>query len=183
MGDDAGMAVRRLDDVPAARLRSAPYTYDAVGHTALGPPPGFHWFERSATLARRDLDGVSADLFGWRMQERSGLRVWASEVPLRTDTLALLRLGPGPLSIAIPCRVVYVVDEPDRRGFAYGTLPGHPESGEERFMLRRHDDGRIEATVCAFSRPATTLAQATGPLGRRFQHLMARRYLAALDRG
>ena len=33
-----------------------------------------------------------------------------------------------------PCRVVYVIDEPDIRGFAYGTLPGHPESGEERFV-------------------------------------------------
>jgi uncharacterized protein (UPF0548 family) len=42
-----------------------------------------------------------------------------------TDVLA--HLGP----IRVPCRVVYVLDEPERRGFAYGTLPGHPESGEE----------------------------------------------------
>ena len=34
-----------------------------------------------------------------------------------------------------PCRVVYVIDEPDVRGFAYGTLPGHPES--RRGTLRR----------------------------------------------
>ena len=35
----------------------------------------------------------------------------------------IVHLGP----VRAPCRVVYVVDEPDRRGFAYGTLPGHPE--------------------------------------------------------
>ena len=44
--------------------------------------------------------------------------------------------GPG----RRPCRVVYVVDEPDRRGFAYGTLPGHPESGEELFLVRYDPD-------------------------------------------
>ena len=43
-------------------------------------------------------------------------------------------VGLGPLRA--PCRVVYVVDEPDRRGFAYGTLPGHPETGEELFAVR-----------------------------------------------
>lgn len=29
------------------------------------------------------------------------------------------------------------IDEPDRQGFAYGTLPGHPESGIEQFTLTR----------------------------------------------
>ncbi|SIP67631.1 hypothetical protein BN9982_740001 [Mycobacterium tuberculosis] len=38
-----------------------------------------------------------------------------------------------------PCRVVYVIDEPDVRGFGYGTLPGHPVSGEERRERRPTD--------------------------------------------
>jgi hypothetical protein len=53
-----------------------------------------------------------------------------------------------------PCRVVYVIDEPRRRGFAYGTLPGHPESGEEAFVLEQRDDGTIASNIIAFSRPA-----------------------------
>ena len=54
----------------------------------------------------------------------------------------IVHLGP----VRAPCRVVYVVDEPDRRGFAYGTLPGHAESGEERFVVR-YDPATDE--VCA----------------------------------
>jgi uncharacterized protein (UPF0548 family) len=38
----------------------------------------------------------------------------------------------------VPCRVVYVVDEPRRAGFAYGTLPGHPEIGGERVGVFNH---------------------------------------------
>ncbi|HEV8560641.1 MAG TPA: DUF1990 family protein [Actinophytocola sp.] len=42
-----------------------------------------------------------------------------------------------------PGRVVHVVEEEHRRGFAYGTLPGHPECGEEAFLLERHADGTV----------------------------------------
>lgn len=100
---------------------------------------------------------------------------------MRPDTVVLMRLGVGPVSLRIPCRVVYVVDEPDRRGFAYGTLPGHPEAGEERFVLRRRDDGSVELTIAAFSRPASMLAKVGGPLSRKIQDMMTQRYLRALD--
>src|SRR5262249_59666945 len=39
------------------------------------------------------------------------------------------------------CRIVYVVEEDGpvvRYGFAYGTLPGHVECGEERFLVEWH---------------------------------------------
>lgn len=175
------MAVRYLDDVRAARLRSADYTYGPVGQTACGPPSGFDWFQRSATLTRRDFETAAADLFMWRLHERAGLRVWASDAPLRADTVVLMRLGAGPASLRIPCRVAYVVDEPGLRGFAYDTLPGHPEAGEERFVLRQHDDGSIELTISGFSRPASRLAKIGGPVSRRVQNFMTGRYLRALD--
>lgn len=93
----------------------------------------------------------------------------------------VLHVGLGRLSLRVPCRVVYVVDEPDRKGFAYGTLPGHPVSGEEAFVLERGHDGRITFTVSAFSRPATMFAKLGGPVGRTIQHMMTERYLRALD--
>lgn len=93
-----------------------------------------------------------------------------------------MRLGVGPAAVRIPCRVAYVVDEPTRRGFAYGTLPGHPESGEELFVLRQHGEGTLTIEISAFSRPATRLAKLGGPLTRRVQQAMTTRYLRALDR-
>lgn len=175
------MRVRRLDEARAAELGAAPYSYGPVGHTAIGPVPGFHWFERSAVLQRRDFGGAAADLMAWQVQARSGLRVWTSDLPLQPETVVLMRLGVGPASLRIPCRVVDVVDESDRRGFAYGTLSGHPEAGEERFVIRRCDDGALEMTVSAFSRPASPLAKLGGPVTRLMQDAMTRRYLHALD--
>jgi uncharacterized protein (UPF0548 family) len=85
------------------------------------------------------------------------------------------------LGIEAPCRVVYTVDEPNRRGFAYGTLPGHPESGEEAFMVELDPDGdEVSLTVKAFSRPASRLARVSGPLSHKIQHLITDRYFRAL---
>ena len=75
----------------------------------------------------------------------------------------------GPMTPAAPCPVVYVIDEEDRRGFAYGTLPGHPESGEEAFIVQIADDEEVTATIKAFSRPASLLARIGGPVTRRVQ--------------
>lgn len=176
------MDVHRLDEDRAAGLRSSPYTYEAVGQSARGDwPPGFHRLERSIVLRRRDFEAAVRDLLSWQVQARSGLQVSASDIPLRVGTVVLMRIGLGRLSLPVPCRVVYVIDEPDLRGFAYGTLPGHPEMGEERFALRRHDDGTVELEISAFSRSATTLARLGGPVSRRIQVLMTERYLLALD--
>ncbi len=75
------------------------------------------------------------------------------------------------------------MDEPRRRGFAYGTLPGHPESGEEAFIVEQHDDDSVTFTITAFSRPATWLARLGGPLGRAVQDRVTARYLRALPAG
>jgi uncharacterized protein (UPF0548 family) len=179
--DDWSVTVQHLDEAQAARLRAAPLTYTPVGRATGGAQAGFTRFERSVELARRDFDAAARDLFAWRLQEGAGLRVWASDVPLRRDTVVLMKLGLGWASLRIPCRVVSVTDEPELRGFAYGTLPGHPEAGEERFLLRHHDDGSISLTISAFSRPASVLSRLGGPVSRRAQRSMTDRYLRALD--
>ena len=77
-------------------------------------------------------------------------------------------------------RVVYVVDEPRRRGFAYGTLPGHPETGEEAFVVELQEGDEVTFTITAFSRPASRLARAAGPVGRRIQGWATNRYLRSV---
>jgi len=178
-----GRAVRRLSDDETERLRAQPLTYAPVGEDLTGPPPGYGWLDKSRVLRRRDLDGAARDLFGWQVQARSGLQVAASDDPLREGTVVVLRLGPGPLSLRIPCRVVRVVEDERERGFVYGTLPGHPEQGEESFWLRQGDDGAITLTITAFSRPGTLLTRLGGPAATAFQSFMTTRYLGALDRG
>lgn len=183
----ADMPVTQLDDDTAELLRAARLTYPGVGSTVGAPgtpdaPTGYRAFRRSRALRRTDLDGAAAELLGWAIQTGSGLRVAASDPTVVPGTVAELRLGPGWLSLVIPCRVVAVIDEPERRGFAYGTLPGHPESGEEAFLVERLPDGSLQTTVAAFSRPATLLSRLGGPGTRLVQRLMTARYLRALDR-
>ncbi len=86
----------------------------------------------------------------------------------------------GPWGVRSPARVVYVIDEPNRKGFAYGTLPGHPESGEEAFVVDQAADGSVWLTITAFSRPSAWYWWALYPVLRMFQEYYTRRYLRSL---
>jgi uncharacterized protein (UPF0548 family) len=110
--------------------------------TAREVPPGHRTFERTVELPSSvGFESAAADLFRWEVQRRAGLRVMASSTTVEPG--AEVVLGLPLLPVHAPCRVIRVVDEPDRRGFTYRTLPGHPESGEESFLLERREDGRI----------------------------------------
>lgn len=99
---------------------------------------------------------------------------------LRPGDTANLVIPFGPLHVGAPVRVVYVIDRPDRKGFAYGTLPGHPESGEEAWVLNQTDDGSVWLTIRAFSRPATAAWRLVYPALRFAQAMYTRRYERAL---
>ena len=88
-------------------------------------------------------------------------------------------VGLGP--VRAPCRVVYVIDDTNRRGFAYGTLPGHPESGEELFAVRYDPStDEVHAEVVAFSRHATWWSKLGAPVTSLAQRIITTRYLTAL---
>jgi uncharacterized protein (UPF0548 family) len=101
---------------------------------------------------------------------------------VRPGDTAILLLGWGPASVRIPVRVVYLIDEPTRRGFAYGTLPGHPESGEEAFVVELREDESVWLTIRAFSRPAHPVLWVVYPVLRLFQAIFTSRYEHALTR-
>jgi uncharacterized protein (UPF0548 family) len=164
------------------RLRQAEVTYGEVGRTRGILPPGYHHLRRSTVIGSgpEAFAAAAAMLFSWQVQLRAGLRVSPSSVVAEPGAVVVLSLGAGPIRTNAPCRVVYVIDQPDRRGFAYGTLPGHPECGEEAFILARHDDGAVTFDITAFSRPATLSAKAAGPAGRAIQRHITTRYLRAL---
>ena len=44
-------------------------------------------------------------------------------------------------------------------GFAYGTLPDHAGSGEERFLVEMDDEEIVWYDILAFSRPNRVLAR------------------------
>ncbi|MDH6678864.1 uncharacterized protein (UPF0548 family) [Rhodococcus sp. LBL1] len=152
-------------------------TYREVGATAGELPAGYRHIRESISLGRGEDTFLAASdaLMRWDVHRRAGLRV-AVETPTAAPgtTIELRWLG-----FTIPCRVIYVLDEPDRRGFAYGTLSGHPESGEERFCVERAPDGSVRATITAFSRPGRWFTRLGDPAARAVQRYLTRRYLRA----
>jgi uncharacterized protein (UPF0548 family) len=155
-------------------------TYPEQGATKTALPPGYHHLQRYARLGtgRAVFErGVTA-LMSWEMHRAAGLRVTA-EGDAQPGARVVSRIAPG---LTAPCRIVYVIDEPDRRGFAYGTLPGHPELGEEAFIVGIGEADDVWFTVRAFTRPGTLLTRISGPFGRVAQRLIAGRYIRAMRR-
>ncbi|QCQ90995.1 DUF1990 family protein [Rhodococcus sp. SGAir0479] len=152
-------------------------TYSEVGATAGELPAGYRHLRESLRLGRGEDTFLAASdaLMHWQVHRRAGLRVDAESPTVKVGTTVVLRW----FGFTIPCRVVYVIDEPNRRGFAYGTLPGHPESGEERFCVERDDDGEVRAVITTFSRPGRWYTRLGDPVARVVQTLMTRRYLHA----
>lgn len=92
-----------------------------------------------------------------------------------------LRIPFGSRLVSAPARVVYVIDEANRRGFAYGTLPGHPESGEESFVVDRTEDGSVWLEIRAFSRPASLKWWLVYPVLRFSQKFYTKKYFESLS--
>lgn len=164
----------KLSDLAGKQL-----TYSEVGATAGEMPAGYHHLRKSAVIGRgrERFDQAAALGMQWGMLRGAGLRVEATTSAAEVGADVLGHLGP----VAAPCRVVYVVDEPDRRGFAYGTLPGHAECGEEMFLVRFDPpSGDVIAEVVAFSRHATWWSRLGAPVTSLLQRVITDRYLQAL---
>ena len=159
-------------------------TYPQVGATrAAGPlPAGYHHLRYRTCLGEVPLAAAGDAILGWRMHRAAGTRIEASAPRATPGVEVTVGLGVGRLRITAPCRVVWIVEEDDRVGFAYGTLPGHPEHGEESFVAGRAADGRVWFTVTAFSRPARWFTRAAGPVVVLFQQAYVRRLGRVLRR-
>ncbi len=160
-------------------LPPAPWTafsYDHVGATREGPLPcGYAHLRERTYLGRGVLEQAGELLLTWRMHRGVGLTVRAAAQRAAPGVDVVSILGIGPVGVAAPCRVVWTVIEERRVGFAYGTLVGHPETGEESFLVEQDEEGHTYLTVTSFSRPAAWYARLGGPLVRLAQRMFARR--------
>ncbi len=181
------LVLRRRSSVELATLldlaiREGP-SYPEVGATGGAElPPGYRHDRYHIRIGDpQDFERAVTALRHWAAHEGASVRIFPHDHPVSPGATILAVLSLGPAQIVAPCRIVCVTDEFDRFGFAYGTLPGHPERGEEAFFVERRSDGTF-FSITAFSRPAEPLARLAGPIGRAIQLAITRRFVIALAR-
>jgi uncharacterized protein (UPF0548 family) len=169
-----------------AQAESAAVTYDAIGMSLGRADPGtLPTYERHLEVGRGDEGFARAceQLRRWRQHRAIAASVHPGLPPLEEGATLLVLLPLVVATLVVPCRIVAVVDEPGRFGFAYGTLPGHVERGEESFVVERRPDGSVRFTVRVVAEPATPVLRAIGPLVSLGQRVAVARYLRGLRAG
>jgi uncharacterized protein (UPF0548 family) len=159
-----------------------PLTYVEVGATRTSgsmPTSAHRFIERQVIGPASVFDAAAAYVLGFGMQRGAGFTVSSTSARAGEGVELTVRAWFGPVRMVAPTRVVYVVDESDRQGFAYGTLPGHPERGEELFLVERAG-GQTWAEIRAFSWPGRWYVRLGGPVVRRIQRRATRRYIDAV---
>lgn len=158
-----------------------PFSYSEVGQTAQLDAPG----AREVLASRYDLDrhqfplGRGRDLFE---RAQSSLMAWRQfDIPwlefhgarrVEPEQVVATLVSVAGVWFLNPCRVVFAEFSPDRNSvcYAYGTLRGHAECGEERFRVSFDPaTEKVQYEIAAFSRPAIVLAKLGYPLARRLQ--------------
>lgn len=165
-------------------------SYNAVGLTHPDDeawsehPKGYrrHTVTLSLGHGKQCWDEAASAVLDWQVKTRSGFTVEPLTNDLRATENADYRLAArfGPVIIHEPVRVVAVVDQPARCGFSYGTLDGHPVSGEEAFIVHRAPDGEVWLTLRSLTRASRGRWRWAFPILLIAQKYYRRRYRNAL---
>ncbi|MEL4317466.1 DUF1990 domain-containing protein [Leifsonia sp. YIM 134122] len=141
----------------------------------------FRRFEVSTRIGGGDevWERASHDVLRWKVKTRSGFAVTNSESVTPGAQLIITARAVG-ITVREPVQVVSVIATASRVGFAYRTLPGHPVTGEEAFIVHREGED-VYLTIRSLTRPAPRQPwRALYPLLRVAQRVARRRYLRAL---
>lgn len=172
---------RFLDD-----QRSLAFSCSEVGATATTPPGGYVVDHTRVRLGNgeRVFVAAKAALQRWEQFQLGWVEAWPRQTSIQSGEVVAVIAHAAGFWWLNACRIVYVVDEHvpiHRFGFAYGTLPGHIESGEERFLVEwDHRDGSVWYDILAFSRPNHLIAKIGYPFVRRMQRRFGRESAAAM---
>jgi uncharacterized protein (UPF0548 family) len=177
-------------------LKDAPLSYGAVGCTRESQkeepiPRGFNQDHERVVLGkgeetyRRACQAVRT----WQMMPPSVVQPCPAGVPIEEGGMVANIFRAWTLGgwLVLPTRILYLVDEATddftRSGFAYGTVQGHWEHGEERFLVEwdRRDDS-VWYDLLVFSRPRHPLAKLAYPY-TRYEQARFRRLSCAAMRG
>ncbi|MEO6758831.1 MAG: DUF1990 domain-containing protein [Saprospiraceae bacterium] len=168
-----------------ARQSQLNYSYSGIGGTRSGEtPPGFDQDSNAQELGEGEEVWRLAKtaIRQWRMFPGGWAFMRPAETPIRAgETVAMITQVMG-IWWLNACRIVYVLEDERQFGFAYGTLPGHVERGEELFLVECDAAGKVRYSIRAFSQPRHWLARLGYPLARAYQRKFVRDSRASMLR-
>jgi uncharacterized protein (UPF0548 family) len=187
------LAVPDAEQIQRFLLRDAKaeYTYPQPGLTRHGgTPPGYLRDHNRILLGNGEAvyRRAIAELFAWRMFRLGWLQVAEPCTPIATGRNVAVMIRLFGVWWTNGARIVYCIhDEAEGplllHGFAYGTLPSHAESGEERFLIEwNRETNEVHYDLFAFSRVRHPLAVLGQPIARYQQQRAARESLQEMQR-
>lgn len=150
-------------------------------------PAGYRDFESAFFIGHGSdtFDRCAEELLHWEVKIRSGFDIGLAQtgagiprVEAGQEPTIFVRLGP--FRLPEPARVITVFESETRRGFTYGTKPGHPITGEESFILIHTPDDRVFLVLRSVSRAGMGIWRLGEPVVRLAQIIYRRRYARAL---
>jgi uncharacterized protein (UPF0548 family) len=168
--------------IAAQRIQN--FSYPEVGRSREAAPTGYNLDHNRIKLGEgtESFQRAKQATRQWKMFDFPWLQLCWPDSPTEVGTTVAVLVSHFGFWSLNACRIVYVIDEPERFGFAYGTLRGHAEIGEERFSVELVPrDGSVWYDVYAFSRPGA-LARLAYPLSRSLQRRFAADSKAAMLR-
>ncbi|MCY7327336.1 MAG: DUF1990 domain-containing protein [Saprospiraceae bacterium] len=160
-----------------------PFSYPGVGSTRQATAPvGFNHDFNTIELGQGEAVWAAAKtaIRQWRMFPAGWTNIHPVNTPICAGEVVAMTVRSLGIWWLNSCRIVYVLDNDRQFGFAYGTLPGHVERGEELFLVERLDDDRVIYSIRAFSQPRHWLARLGYPVARAFQRRFVRDSKAAM---
>ncbi|MFO1004107.1 MAG: DUF1990 domain-containing protein, partial [Planctomycetaceae bacterium] len=160
-----------------------------VGGTERAPPTGFVVDYTRVRLGDGEqvFNEAKAILTRWGHFQLGWVETSSCDVPLEQGPVVGVLAKVFRAWCLNACRIVSVINtatsDLHRFGFVYGTLPGHVECGEERFMVEwNQSDNSVWYDILAFSRPQHVLARIGYPVVRGLQKKFARDSAATMQR-
>lgn len=173
-----------------SRQKKCDFTYSAVGGIEKTPPAGFVVDHTRVRLGdgEKVFNEAGVILTRWGHFQLGWVESSSCHIPLEQGQVVGVLANVFGVWCLNACRIVSVINtvtsDLHRFGFVYGTLPGHVECGEERFMIEwDQSDDSVWYDILAFSRPQHVLARLGYPVVRRLQKKFARDSAAVMQRG
>jgi uncharacterized protein (UPF0548 family) len=164
-----------------------PFSYSGVGHSKHSPPAGYNVDHNRIHLGNGidTFERATQAIRQWKMFAIPGIELYWADTPIQTGACVAVLVRHFALWSLNACRIAYVMEEDgpiEKFAFAYGTLPGHAERGEERFTVEyNRSEQSVWYDLYAFSRP-NLLARMANPIARALQKKFAQDSLTAMKK-